>query len=36
VLTLSSTKGRDFGLHGAADKLIYNGDAFDFEPTGVK
>jgi hypothetical protein len=36
VLTLSITKGRDFEFHGAADKLIYNGDVFDFEPTGVK
>jgi hypothetical protein len=36
VYTLSITKGRDFEFHGAADKLVYNGNVFDFEPTGVK
>ena len=36
VYTLSISKGRDFEFHGAADKLVYNGSVFDFEPTGVK
>jgi hypothetical protein len=36
IYTLSITKGRDFEFHGAADKLVYNGNVFDFEPTGVK
>jgi hypothetical protein len=36
VYTLSISKGRDFEFHGAADKLVYNGNVFDFEPTGVK
>jgi hypothetical protein len=36
VLSLSVTEGRDFEFHGAVDELIYNGNVFDFEPTGVK
>jgi hypothetical protein len=36
VYSLAITKGRDFEFHGAADKLVYNGNVFDFEPTGVK
>jgi len=36
VYSLSIGKGRDFEFHGAADKLVYNGNLFDFEPTGVK
>jgi hypothetical protein len=33
---LSVTKGRDFEFHDAVDKLIYNGNVLEFEPTGVK
>jgi hypothetical protein len=36
VLTLAVGKGRDYEFHGAVDKLVYNANVFDFEPTGVK
>jgi hypothetical protein len=36
VLTLAVGKGRDYEFHGAVDKLVYNNNVFDFEPTGVK